>query len=111
MSECIFCKIVSGDIPADIVYEDEHTYAFNDINPQAPCHILIIPKKHCPNLQEMDEQLMGALLKAARDIASKNNYDDEGYRLVINTGESAGQSVFHTHVHLLSGRRMRWPPG
>lgn len=111
MEDCIFCKIIAQEIPANILYEDEDTCAFHDINPQAPYHILVIPKKHYENMAQMDIEAIGRLLQTATEIARTNKCDKQGYRLVINTGTQAGQSVFHTHVHLLSGRKMNWPPG
>lgn len=111
MSECVFCKIVARQIPCTVVYETEQVLAFKDAAPQAPHHILIVPKKHHPNLDEMDPELMGLLLAAARDIAKQNKWQRNGYRLVINTGRDGGQSVFHLHVHLLAGRPLAWPPG
>ncbi len=111
--ECIFCKIVNGDIPAKKVYEDDRFLAFRDINPQAPTHILIIPKKHIESLdmaEEEDRDLLGGLLLLAKEIA-RNQGLEKGYRLVINTGPDAGQEVLHLHVHLLGGRALTWPPG
>ena len=116
---CIFCKIVRGEIPSNKVYEDEQTYAFHDINPVAPVHILIIPKKHILGIQELreeDECLVGHMFTVARKIAQEQGLtpDEElngGYRLVFNVGKDAGQSVFHLHLHLIGGRQMGWPPG
>jgi histidine triad (HIT) family protein len=113
--DCLFCKIVAGTIPAKKVYEDEHALAFLDINPQAPVHVLIIPKKHIAGLSDLrgrDEEklLLGHLHAVASDLAREHNLA-KGYRTVINTGEDAGQTVFHIHVHLLGGRAMHWPPG
>ena len=108
----IFQKIIDKEIPADIVYEDDRAIAFRDVNPQAPVHILVIPRKAIAKVATADEgdrELLGHLLWVARDIASKEGLDD--YRLVINNGEGAGQTVFHLHVHLLGGRPMSWPPG
>ncbi|HTL47678.1 MAG TPA: histidine triad nucleotide-binding protein [Verrucomicrobiae bacterium] len=112
MSDCLFCKIVKGEIPSRVAYQDERVFAFHDINPQAPVHVLVIPKKHIPRIAEMgegDAALMGEVLESARKIASQNKWKD--YRLVINDGPEAAQTVFHVHLHLLSGRRMTWPPG
>ena len=109
----IFGKIISGTIPAEIVYEDEHCLAFRDINPAAPTHILIIPRKYIPTLNQTslsDETLLGHLMIVAKQIAAKEGISD-GYRLVMNCGEKAGQSVFHIHLHLLGGRSLSWPPG
>ncbi len=113
--DCLFCKIVAGSIPAKKVYEDEHSLAFFDINPQAPVHVLIIPKKHIAGLSDLqghdeEKMLLGHLHAVASDIAREHNLKG-GYRTVINTGEEAGQTVFHLHVHLLGGRAMHWPPG
>jgi len=110
---CLFCKIVSGEIPATRIYEDEQTLAFPDINPQAPTHILIIPKNHLAShahATQDDEATLGHLLHAAGEIARRQNLTN-GYRLVINTGPDGGQTVDHLHVHLLGGRHMTWPPG
>ncbi len=112
MSECIFCKIVDKSISSQIVYESADVLAFYDLNPQAPTHILIIPKKHVPKLSSAsaeDVELLGKVQIAARDIAAKLKIDD--FRLVLNNGRKAGQSVDHIHYHLLGGRRMNWPPG
>lgn len=114
MENCLFCKMVAGDIPADIVYENDDVLAFRDINPQAPVHILIIPKQHIAminNVAEEDAALMGKLFLAARHIAKAEGVADEGYRTVMNCGAAAGQSVFHVHLHLLAGRALQWPPG
>jgi histidine triad (HIT) family protein len=113
MSDCLFCRIVSGEIPCKKVYEDEHTLAFDDINPQAPTHVLVIPKKHVRGLKEAsleDMELIGRCHLAAAVIARERNVED-GYRTVLNVGPKAGQSVFHLHVHLLGGRSLHWPPG
>ena len=109
---CIFCKIVEGHIPADNLYRDENVVAFNDINPQAPTHVLVIPTAHAENgaeLAKSSPEILAALFNAAGAIASQRGLD--GYRTVFNTGESAGQSVFHAHLHLLGGRGLAWPPG
>ena len=114
MSDCLFCKIREGEIPADIVYEDEHVLAFNDVSPQAPVHILIIPRQHISTVNDMtdgDVSIMGQLFSAARIIAAQQGVSEDGYRMVVNCNEGAGQSVFHIHMHLLAGRGMRWPPG
>jgi histidine triad (HIT) family protein len=113
MNDCLFCRIISGEIPAKKVYEDEHTVAFEDINPQAPTHVLIIPRKHIRGLKEgsaADADLIGRCHLAAAEIARQRNIED-GYRTVLNVGPKAGQSVFHLHVHLLGGRSLHWPPG
>lgn len=112
MSDCIFCKIVDGEIPAQKVLETPDVVAFKDINPQAPHHYLVIPTKHIAavkDLQDDDRDRAGALLLAARDVARQQGLDS--YRLVVNTGPEAGQTVFHVHVHVLGGRDFRWPPG
>ena len=114
MEDCIFCKIAAGEIPAKVVYEDEEVVAFHDMNPEAPTHILVIPKKHISSLAEAtdgDQQVLGKLLLTVKDIAAEIFPPDTGYRTVINTGAEAGQSVYHIHAHLLGGRNMQWPPG
>ena len=112
--ETIFRKVIDREINADIVYEDELSLAFKDINPQAPVHILIIPKKLIPKVslaQKEDQDLLGHLLLVAGKVAKEQGLDGDNFRLVINNGELAGQTVFHLHVHLLGGRPMKWPPG
>ena len=112
--DCIFCKIVAGEIPSKKIYEDELAFAFRDINPQAPTHALIIPRPHIASLAdagESDEALLGHLLLVAARIARDEGLSEAGYRTVINTGAGAGQSVFHIHVHVIGGRRLAWPPG
>ncbi|MCG8035521.1 MAG: histidine triad nucleotide-binding protein [Candidatus Thiodiazotropha taylori] len=114
MSDCLFCKFVSGEISVEAVYEDDDVLAFRDINPQAPCHVLIIPKKHISTLNDLsgeDAELMGKLYLAATKVAKQEGIDEAGYRTVMNCNEQAGQTVFHIHLHLLGGRRMNWPPG
>jgi histidine triad (HIT) family protein len=114
MTDCLFCRIISKEIPSKLVYEDEQVLAFEDINPQAPTHILIIPKKHVASLkaaEESDQELLGYILLASRKIAEDKGLGNNGFRLVINTGPDSGQEVYHFHVHLLSGRRFGWPPG
>jgi histidine triad (HIT) family protein len=114
MSDCLFCKFVSGEIEPQTVFEDNDVLAFRDINPQAPCHILIVPKKHISTLNDLtpeDGELMGKLYLAAAKVAKQEGLDEAGYRTVINCNEQAGQTVFHIHLHLLGGRRMSWPPG
>ena len=113
-SNCLFCKIASGEIPADVIYESETAIAFRDINPQAPTHILIIPRKHIATINEIaeeDEAIVGSLYTAAREIAVAEGIAEEGYRAVMNCNEAAGQTVFHIHLHLLGGRTLGWPPG
>lgn len=112
--DCLFCKIVTGDVPAKIVYRDDVVVAFEDINPQAPHHKLIIPQKHIATLNEMsseDNELMGYMVQTAKLLAKEFNIAEEGYRLVMNCNPGAGQTVFHVHLHLLGGRRFSWPPG
>jgi histidine triad (HIT) family protein len=115
MSDCIFCKIVAGEIPAGLVYEDDHTVAFRDINPQAPTHLLVIPRAHVASLSDAAEgnerELLGHVMAAAAQVAAQEGLKEGGYRTVINTGAGAGQSVFHLHAHVLGGRRLSWPPG
>ena len=114
MADSIFTKILKGEIPAAIEYEDEDVAAFKDINPQAPVHILIVPKKQIPTLNDADEgdsTLLGKIILTASKLAKKYDVDQKGYRLVLNCNEDAGQTVFHIHCHLLGGRPMRWPPG
>ncbi len=111
--DCLFCKIAQGDIPVDKLYEDDDVLAFRDISPQAPVHFLIIPKKHISgpaDISEADENIMGKLLRTGAEIASREGIRD-GYRIVANNGEKAGQTVFHLHMHVLGGRSLSWPPG
>lgn len=111
--DCIFCKIVAGKIPSQQAYEDDEVIAFHDLNPQAPVHVLVIPRRHIASLNDADEQdqaLLGRMLLTARRLADELGVSS-GYRVVNNCGESAGQSVFHIHIHLLGGRAMSWPPG
>ena len=110
----IFTKIINKEIPADIVYENENFLAFNDISPQAPIHVLIIPKKEIPtvnDMQEEDLEILGGLFLVAKHLAKKLEIDDEGFRLVMNCNDYGGQSVNHIHLHLIGGRKMNWPPG
>ena len=114
MTDDLFLKIIERDIPADIVYEDDDVLAFRDINPQAPLHVLVIPKKHIRTLNDVsgeDQTLLGKLLIVARNIARDEGFAEEGYRVVMNCNRDAGQTVFHIHVHLLAGRSLSWPPG
>jgi histidine triad (HIT) family protein len=113
MKDCLFCRIINGELPATKVYEDEDTMAFEDINPQAPTHVLVIPKRHLAGLKEAgdgDVDVIGRCHLVAAQIARQRGIE-EGYRTVLNVGPGAGQSVFHLHVHLLGGRILRWPPG
>ncbi len=114
MTDCLFCSIVAGDIPADVVHQGERVIAFRDISPQAPVHVLVIPRAHYANAGELaaaDPDLAGALMAAAAQVAGDLGLQDSGYRIVLNTGEGAGQSVFHVHAHVLGGRDLAWPPG
>ena len=111
---CLFCKIVRREISATLVYEDDRIVAFNDINPQAPVHVLIIPKRHIDTLNALeasDEELVGAMARVAASIAQDRGIAESGYRTVVNTNSDAGQTVFHLHLHLLGGRSLTWPPG
>jgi histidine triad (HIT) family protein len=114
MSDCLFCKIRDGEIPAKIAFENDDVLAFHDVNGQAPVHILIIPKKHISTINDItgdDELIMGKLFSVAKTIAQQEGVSEDGYRLVINCNERAGQTVFHIHMHLLAGRGLTWPPG
>jgi histidine triad (HIT) family protein len=114
MGDTIFGKIVRREIPADIVYENDDVLAFRDLNPQAPIHVLFVPKRAIATLNDAtpaDAELLGKLMLAAADYAKAQDFDKDGYRVVINCNEHGGQTVFHLHVHLLAGRRMHWPPG
>ena len=111
---CLFCKIINREIPASIVYEDDQILAFNDIGPQAPTHVLVVPKKHIATLndvQDIDAPLVGTLVQRAAAIAKERGIDAAGYRTVFNTNRDAGQTVFHIHLHLIGGRSLGWPPG
>jgi histidine triad (HIT) family protein len=113
MTDCLFCRIVAGEIPAKKVYEDEYTFAFEDLDPQAPTHVLIVPKKHIRGLKEATDEeaeIVGRCHLAAAQIARERKIED-GYRTVLNVGPKSGQSVFHLHVHLIGGRNLSWPPG
>jgi histidine triad (HIT) family protein len=114
MTDCLFCKIVARQIPASIVYEDDHVLAFNDINPQGPTHVLLVPKRHIASLNELepgDDAIVGELVRRAAAIAKERGIDAGGYRTVFNTNADAGQTVFHIHLHLIGGRSLAWPPG
>ncbi len=112
MSDCLFCKMVGGEIKPDVVFEDEAILAFRDLNPQAPVHVLLIPKRHVASLDELDDAWLGGhLLKTAAAIAREEGVSDSGYRTVFNCNRQGGQEVFHLHLHLLGGRQMTWPPG
>jgi len=111
-TDCLFCRIVRGEIPAKLIAQDDHCVAFRDINPQAPTHVLIIPRDHIPSLNEaMDATIIGRLSLMAARIARDEGLSERGYRIVVNTNADAGQTVFHIHLHLLGGRKMGWPPG
>jgi histidine triad (HIT) family protein len=114
MSDCLFCKIAAKTIPAKLVHEDDRSVAFDDINPQAPVHTLVIPRKHVASMAELNEAdagLLGHLLLVGNQVAKQKGIAEGGYRLVVNTGRNGGQTVFHLHLHLLGGRPMHWPPG
>jgi histidine triad (HIT) family protein len=114
VQDCLFCKIVTGDVPATVVRESARTLAFRDINPQAPTHVLVIPKDHHPTiaaLAKTDAELLAELVREAHAVAAGDGVDESGYRVVFNTGSGAGQTVFHVHAHVLGGRGLGWPPG
>jgi len=111
---CLFCKIIAGEIPGDFIHQDERCVVIRDINPQAPSHVLVIPREHLESLDDAsqkDESLLGHLLRVGARVANDLGHGEDGYRSVINTGAGAGQSVFHLHVHVLAGRPLSWPPG
>ncbi len=112
--ECLFCRIAKKEIPADIVLEDEDVLAFRDINPQAPTHVLVIPKRHITSTVDLtaeDDALVGKVVRTGAEIAKSEGHGDKGFRLVLNAGPDAGYSVFHVHLHVLGGRKLEWPPG
>ncbi len=112
--DCLFCKIINGDIPAEIVYQDDDLLGFKDVNPQAPTHILFIPKIHIATVNDLTAEtiaLVGKLYLAAKEVAADKGFAEQGYRLVMNCNEGAGQTVFHIHLHMLAGRTFHWPPG
>ena len=114
LKDCLFCKIAAGEMETDFVYQDEKVVAFKDLNPQAPVHLLIVPKKHISdlnNLQSEDSELIGHIYQVAKKMAAKYEIADSGYRLVSNCGDDGGQTVYHIHFHLLGGRKLQWPPG
>ena len=114
MSDCLFCRIIGKEIPASVIYEDDQLLVFNDINPQAPLHALVIPKRHIPTLNDVssgDATIVGDMVRRAAAIAREKGYADRGFRTVFNTNADAGQTVFHIHLHLLAGRGLSWPPG
>lgn len=113
-SDCLFCKIITEEIPADIIYESPDAIAFRDINPQAPTHVLIVPRRHIATMNDLatsDTDTVGQLFLAARDIAKQEGFAEDGYRVTMNCNAAAGQTVFHIHLHLLGGRKFSWPPG
>ena len=114
MSDCLFCRIITGEIPATIVYRDDHLVAIKDINPQAPMHLLVIPQRHLATLNDVsgeDDALVGEMHRRAAALAKEHGYAERGYRTVFNCNADAGQTVFHIHLHVLGGRRLSWPPG
>ncbi len=111
MDGCLFCKIANGEIPSSKVFEDDRVTAFRDIDPKAPVHVLIVPQKHCASILEADAETVAALFETAKKLAHELNVEENGFRLVINTGRDGGQSVPHLHVHLLGARALAWPPG
>ncbi len=114
MSDCLFCKISAGEIPAALVHQDAALVAFKDINPQAPLHVLIVPRRHIATLNDLtpdDDGLVGSMFRTAAALAEQHGYHERGYRTVFNTNREAGQTVFHIHLHLLAGRGLTWPPG
>jgi histidine triad (HIT) family protein len=114
VSDCLFCRIAAGEIPASIVHQDDRIVVFNDINPQAPLHVLLVPRRHIATLNDLtdgDDALVGELIRRAGLLARERGYGESGYRTVFNCQAAAGQSVFHIHLHLLAGRRLAWPPG
>ena len=114
MADCLFCKLIAGQIPATIVYQDDRVVAFRDINPQAPMHVLIVPRRHIPSLNDLDaddDAIVGELVRRAAALAREEGYSERGYRTVFNCNAEAGQTVFHIHLHVLAGRPFGWPPG
>ncbi len=114
MSDCLFCRVVAGEIPAKVVFQDKHLVAFQDINPQAPMHVLVISKAHIPTLNDLGPEhdaLVGEMTRRAAAIARERGFADRGFRTIFNTNREAGQSVFHIHMHALAGRPLGWPPG
>jgi histidine triad (HIT) family protein len=114
VADCLFCKIVAGTVPSSIVYQDEHLIAFKDINPQAPMHVLIVPRRHIATLNDLsagDDPLVGEMIRRAAALAAEQGHAQRGYRTVFNCNAEAGQTVFHIHLHVLAGRPLTWPPG
>jgi len=113
-SGCLFCKIVSGDIPGTIVFEDDALVAFEDVSPQAPLHVLIVPRRHISSVNDLaseDDMLVGSMIRRAAALAKEYGYQERGYRTIFNTNRDGGQTIFHIHLHLLAGRTLNWPPG
>jgi histidine triad (HIT) family protein len=114
MADCLFCKVAAGEVPASVVFQNDHVVAFKDITPRAPTHVLIVPRRHIATLNELspeDDALVGEMVRAAAAIAKEQGLSERGYRTVFNCNADAGQTVFHIHLHLLGGRPMTWPPG
>jgi histidine triad (HIT) family protein len=114
VTDCLFCRLIAGEIPANIVHQNDHVVAFKDITPQAPTHVLVVPRRHIASLNDLspaDDALIGEMIRTAANIAQKEGHADRGYRTVFNCNADAGQTVFHVHLHLLGGRKMAWPPG
>jgi histidine triad (HIT) family protein len=114
MADCLFCRIVAGEIPAEVVYQDDELVAFDDLDPQAPMHVLVIPRRHITTLNDLDDSddaLVGAMVRRAAALAADRGYAARGYRTVLNCNQDGGQSVFHIHLHVLAGRGLTWPPG
>jgi histidine triad (HIT) family protein len=112
--DCLFCRVIAGEIPASIVYKDDDLVAFRDINPQAPMHLLVVPRKHIASTNDLtaeDDVLVGRMLRRAAQLAADGGFGERGYRTVFNCNREAGQTVFHLHLHLLAGRGLEWPPG
>lgn len=112
--DCLFCQIIDRKIPSEIVYEDDEVLAFRDVSPQAPMHVLVVPKRHIPSLNELkpdDAELVGKIIYRAKELAATEGHDKNGFRLVMNCNKDGGQTVFHIHCHVLGGRAMHWPPG
>lgn len=114
MKDCLFCKIIAGQVPGTIVHQDDRVVAFKDINPQAPMHVLVVPRKHIASLNDLgpeDDGLVGEIVRRGAALAAAHGHADRGYRVVFNTNAEAGQTVFHIHLHVLGGRSFHWPPG
>lgn len=114
MQDCLFCRVIAGEVPGTIVHQDDHVVAFKDINPQAPMHVLVVPRRHLATLNDLgpeDDDLVGELVRRAAALARDQGYADRGYRTVFNCNREAGQTVFHIHLHVLGGRPFTWPPG